>query len=203
MDDVNKRIFTNLAFHPYNIMLVLLMSGISALFIGLTIAFFYTRFTLGLDPIKPPLIFIFNTFILIGSSFSIIKAIRAYKSDATNEYLKALWMTFGLSIIFLIGQYYGWSALLDQNIQLASGNGASYLYLLSGVHFIHVIVGIPVLIQFIITSQNKMKEPVSVLIYFSDPAKKLKLRLLSMYWHFLDILWLFLTVVLFLMYFLK
>ncbi len=181
-------------------MLVLLMAGISALFVGLTIAFFYTRISMGLDPIKPPLIFLFNTFILLGSSLSIMQAINAYKSDLTHRYIQALWITLGLSFVFLIGQYYGWGALIGQDIQLSSGNGAAYLYLLSGVHFLHVIVGIPFLIRFIITSQNQMKEPVSVLIYFSDPAKKLKLRLLSMYWHFLDVLWIFLIVVLFLMY---
>ena len=91
--------------------------------------------------------------------------------------------------------------MLAQKVRLDSGTGAAYLYLLSGVHFLHVIAGIPFLVQFIITSRKKMKEPVSVLVYFSDPAKKLRLRLLSMYWHFLDGLWIFLVLVLFLMWF--
>ena len=39
-----------------------------------------------------------------------------------------------------------------------------------------------------------MKEPVSVLVYFSDPEKRLKLRLLTIYWHFLDGLWIYLVL---------
>jgi cytochrome c oxidase subunit 3 len=39
-----------------------------------------------------------------------------------------------------------------------------------------------------------MKEPVSVLVYFSDPDKKMKLEMLSTYWHFLDGLWVFLVL---------
>ena len=39
-----------------------------------------------------------------------------------------------------------------------------------------------------------MREPVSVLIYFSDPEKRLKLRMLTMYWHFMDALWIYLVV---------
>jgi len=177
------------------------MAGMSTLFIGLTIAFFYTRFKMGIDPIRPPLIFLFNTLILLGSSYTISRAINSYKADNTERYILSLWMTLMLSFVFLIGQYFGWSEMLDQKVRLDSGTGAAYLYLLSGVHFLHVIAGIPFLVQFIITSRKKMKEPVSVLVYFSDPAKKLRLRLLSMYWHFLDGLWIFLVLVLFFMWF--
>ena len=119
---------------------------------------------------------------------------KAYKADETENYQKALWATIGLSLLFLIMQFFGWQQLINQNIFLPSGNSASYLYLLSGLHFAHVIVGLPFLILFLRAARMKMKEPVSVLVYFSDPEKKLKLRLLTIYWHFLDILWIYLVV---------
>ena len=181
-------------------MLILTMAGMTVLFLVLTVSFFYTRFNMGLDPIKPPIIFLINTIVLLGSSYFMLQAIRFYKEDSTHEYVRSLWLTLLFSSIFLVGQYFGWTALLGEKINFNSGNGASYLYLLSGLHFLHVIAGIPFLIQFIITSRKKMKEPVSVLVYFSDPAKRLRLRLLNMYWHFLDILWIFLVCALFVMY---
>ena len=46
-----------------------------------------------------------------------------------------------------------------------------------------------------------MKEPVTVLVYFSDPEKRLRLRLLTIYWHFLDGLWIFLVLFLLANYF--
>ena len=47
---------------------------------------------------------------------------------------------------------------------------------------------------FIYQARYHMKEPVSVLVYFSDPEKRLNLRLLGIYWHFLDVLWIYLVV---------
>jgi cytochrome c oxidase subunit 3 len=73
------------------------------------------------------------------------------------------------------------------------GIGKQYLYAISGLHFAHVVAGLPFLLLFIITAYRRMKEPVSVLIYFSDPNKLMRLELLTIYWHFLDILWLVLV----------
>ena len=87
-----------------------------------------------------------------------------------------------------------WQQLVNQNIFLASNNMASYLYLISGLHFLHVIAGLPFLILFYVVARKRMKEPVSVLVYFSDPEKRLKLRLLTRYWHYLDGLWIYLVL---------
>jgi cytochrome c oxidase subunit 3 len=147
-----------------------------------------------LTPLKLPLIFILNTLILIGSSISLRRAQNAYKKDETNQYKWALSITLVLSILFLGAQILGWKELFEQNIAFQSGNGASYLYLISGLHFLHVLVGIPFLGYFLYNAHTKMVEPVSVLIYFSDPVKRLQLKLITWYWHFLDILWIYLVV---------
>ena len=99
-----------------------------------------------------------------------------------------------MTIIFMICQYIGWSDLFSRQLFIGTDNSSSYLYLISGLHFAHVLTGLPFLILFLNTARIKMKEPVSVLIYFSDPEKRLKLRLLTIYWHFLDILWIYLVL---------
>lgn len=68
-------------------------------------------------------------------------------------------------------------------------------------HLVHVIAGLPFLIAFYHTARKRMVDPVTVLLYFSDPEKRLKLRLLTIYWHFLDFLWLYLVVFLAINYF--
>jgi cytochrome c oxidase subunit 3 len=73
-------------------------------------------------------------------------------------------------------------------------NSAGYLYVISGLHFLHVIAGLPFLGIFLWKAYKKMVDPVSVLVYFSDPEKRLKLRLLTIYWHFLDGLWIYLVL---------
>ena len=185
----------NLRFHPYNILLTLLLAGITVLFLAFSGAYIYSRVqNPDIPPIRIPTIFIFNTLVLISSSLTLIQARKAYLDDRTEKYRRSLIATLALTILFLILQYIGWKQLLSQDIAINHSTTASYLYLISGLHFAHVIAGLPFLILFIRAAYLHMKEPLSVMLYFSDPAKKLKLRLLTIYWHFLDILWIYLVV---------
>ncbi len=185
---------TSMIFHPYNVLMVLVIASLSVLFLSLSGAFIYSRVTSDLPPIKLPGIFLFNTLILLASSGTMYLAKRSYLKDQTLNYQKALAATILISLVFLVLQFIGWRAMFQQEIFIASDNSASYLYLISGLHFLHVIGGLPFLGLFLWAARKKMKNPVSVLVYFSDPEKKLKLRLLTMYWHFLDALWIYLVL---------
>ncbi len=185
--------YHSFAFHPYNVLLVLVLFGISALFLAFSAAFIYTRVQSNLPPIKLPDIFIFNTLILIGSSATMNWARRSYREDNTQNYQRALLATIVLSVVFMVAQFVGWRALFQQEVFINTDNSASYLYVISGLHFAHIIAGLPFLGTFLWKAYKQMKEPVSVLVYFSDPEKRLRLRLLALYWHFLDGLWIYLV----------
>lgn len=192
--------YGSFAFHPYNVLLILLITSLSVLFLALSAAFVYTRIQNAAPPIKLPIIFVFNTLILLASSGTMMAAKKAYKEDNTDRYKMALYVTMGFSVIFLALQIIGWRDLFQQDIFINSSNSAGYLYVISGLHFAHVIGGFPFLGYFIWQAHKKMKEPVSVLVYFSDPEKRLKLRLLTIYWHFLDALWIYLVLFFFINY---
>lgn len=186
--------YKSLIFHPYNIMLTLLLMGVSALFLALSGSYIYTRVqNPDIPPIKLPFLFFVNTIILLASSYTIVLANKAYKADQTEFYQRCLIYTFLLSLLFLVSQIYAWKLLLTE-ISINDQVTGSYLYLISFVHFAHVIAGLPFLFMFYWTARKKMKKPVSVLVYFSDPEKQLKLRLLTRYWHFLDALWIYLVI---------
>jgi cytochrome c oxidase subunit 3 len=182
------------SFHPRNVVLTLVLFSLTMLFLALSAAFVYTRIQSNLPPIKLPILFVVNTVILIVGSYTMILAKRAYLADDTQGYIKMLWYTLGLSLFFLGMQFIAWSQLFNQQIYITSDNSAGYLYVISGLHFAHVIGGIPFLGYFLYQARKYMKEPVSVLVYFSDPFKRLNLRLLTMYWHFLDALWIYLVL---------
>jgi len=185
----------NLAFHPYNIMLFLTLTGITMLFLALTGAYIYTRVqSQYLIPIKVPYLFLLNTLVLLASSYTMMLAKKAYLLDNTEAYQRNILTTLLLTILFVLMQLLAWKLLYSNNINIAHSNLASYLYAMSILHFAHVLAGLPFLVMFYRTAILKMKEPVSVLIYFSDPLKKLKLNLLTFYWHFLDILWVYLVL---------
>ena len=184
----------NFAFHPKNVYLTLLLFSLTMLFLTLTAAFVYTRVQSELPPIKLPFLFLVNTAILLGSSYTMIRAKRYYLADDTAGYTRMLWYTLGLSVFFLVMQCIAWYLLFANQIYITSDNSAGYLYVISGLHFAHVIGGIPFLGVFLYKARKYMREPVSVLVYFSDPAKRLNLRLLTLYWHFLDALWIYLVL---------
>ncbi|MBB4081008.1 cytochrome c oxidase subunit 3 [Lewinella aquimaris] len=184
----------NFAFHPKNIYLALLLFSLSMLFLAMTAAFVYTRVQSDLPPIKLPLLFFLNTAILLGSSYTMVQAKRFYLADNTVAYQRMLWYTLALSLFFMVMQGVAWYQLFSNQIYINTDNSAGYLYVISALHFAHVIGGLPFLGLFIYRARKYMQEPVSVLVYFSDPDKRLNLRLLTIYWHFLDALWIYLVL---------
>jgi cytochrome c oxidase subunit III len=186
--------YQSMIFHPYNILMCLLLGGLSIIFVALSASYIYSRTQNHLPPIRIPTLFVFNTLILLCSSFTLVRAKQAYKDDETSNYKRMLFLTLLLSIFFMLMQGVAWYQLYQENIAISTSNASGYVYAISILHFLHVIAGLPFLGAFLWVAYKRMKEPVSVLVYFSDPEKKLKLRLLTLYWHFLDILWVYLVL---------
>jgi len=180
--------------HPYKIFMTLLLAGITMLFLALSAAYMYTRIDMNIPPIRLPNIFFFSTLVLLGTSYTLKLAEKSYLEDNTEKYIKTLFVTILLTGLFMITQAFGWVSLFKGNIGITHSTTASYLYVISALHFAHVLAGLPFLILFLHTARKHMKEPVSVLVYFSDPEKRLKLKLLTRYWHYLDFLWIYLVL---------
>ncbi|MFZ4475686.1 MAG: cytochrome c oxidase subunit 3 [Saprospiraceae bacterium] len=181
-------------FHPSNVMLSILLFGLSVLFLALTVSYVYTRVTMGVPPVQIPMLFIVNTVILLGSSYTMMRAKKCYLYDFTEGYIVNLKYTIWLSFLFMLMQTVAWIWLFQNNIALNTSTTAAYLYVISFVHLLHVVAGLPYLFLFYYTAKKRMVDPVTVLVYFSDPEKRLKLRLLTVYWHFLDGLWIYLVL---------
>ena len=184
----------NYLVHPSYIALSLILAGVTALSLGFSGAYLYNRVQAGLEPMDLPILFVVNAFILLGSSITLNYCRQYYRSDDTPRYQFTLGLTLFLTLLFLGSQIIAWKQLYDSGIPINHDNLVSFLYIISFVHFAHVILGIPFLAWFLVQSIRQMKEPVSVLVYFSDPSKKRKLNMLTIYWHFLDGLWIYLVV---------
>jgi cytochrome c oxidase subunit 3 len=181
-------------FHPKQIVLTLLLTSLTVLFVALSVAYVYSRVQYQLPPVRLPWLFFFNTLILIGSHWTLSKAFRAYTEDDTEEYRRQLSATLLLSVVFLLLQGLAWAQLYQDALLPKSDLSTSYMYALSILHFLHVIGGIPFLVAFTLTAYTRMREPVSVLLYFADPDKRRHLRLLIRYWQFLGLLWVYLLL---------
>lgn len=180
--------------HPLYILITLVLGSISALFLGFSGAYIYSRIQSGQPPIQIPLLFYANTVFLVASSYFIHKASYAYVDDETQRYKSYLGITLVLSTLFLVFQIVSWQQMVNMNNSLSSSIMSSYLYVLSGVHLLHLVAGIPFLAIFFYDAMQRLKEPTSSMLYLSDEDKRRKLKLISIYWHFLDALWLYLLL---------
>jgi cytochrome c oxidase subunit 3 len=183
----------NYLVHPQYIIITLVLAGVTALFLGFTGAYIYNRVQQGVAPVQVPTLFYFNSILIVASSITMIYAKKMYEYDDTKMFKVSLWVTMILTVLFLYMQIEAWYQLKAANIGLTTSTMASYMYLISGLHFAHLVAGIPFLGYFIYEAHKRMKDPITVLVYFADVDKKRSLNILNIYWHFLDGLWIYLV----------
>jgi cytochrome c oxidase subunit III len=176
---------------PSSIIMVLILIGITALFSALSIAYLYSRFDKGMQSIRVPWLFVFNTFILASSSFCIQKCRKYFNQQNEKLILKWGLLTIIATLLFLLLQTIAWNHLLSQQISPGTSGGHGYLYAISILHFLHVVAGIPFLIRILLPLYVSHKEGNSVL-YFLNGEQKTKLKHTAWYWHFIDVMWIYL-----------
>ena len=99
--------------HPHYIIMTLVIASITALFLGFTGSYIYNRVQQGIAPIQIPTLFYFNSLIIIASSVSLLYAKKRYEDDDTAMFKVALWVTLGLTFLFLVMQIQAWNQLID------------------------------------------------------------------------------------------
>lgn len=178
-------------YRNYKFMLFFVLSGISFMFLSLTSMYFISHLNSRQAAIRIPPLFYWNTLVLLASSFCVYLAEHHYKEDNFTEYKSSLMLILGLGILFLVGQITGWLLLISTGFKLWH-HSAAYLYVISGIHALHIIGGLVYLAYFISKSRTMLKDYATSIIYFTDPVVKSQLRLFGIFWHFLGALWLYL-----------
>ena len=180
--------------HPQMIMIYLVLAGVTALFLGFATAYVYTRIQNNAPPIRLPWLFFISTLVLFLSGRYLRQAKDAYESDTPETFVQKLKLTLALTILFLIMQSVGWLELIRTGIPVDYSTLASYIYIISATHLVHVLIGIPFLAIYLYRSRLHLNGTMESLIFFADPDPHRHLKLLSIYWLFLDRLWIALMV---------
>ncbi len=184
LNDAHEQTFT---VHPKKFLLWLFIVTIIMLFAAFTSAYL-VRSTDG-DWLKfdlPPM-FTMSTAVILLSSVTVQVAYWAAKNNNTSRINTALIATIVLGIVFLYMQVKGWGQLVDENVYLGgqySNPAGSFVYILSGLHGFHLITG---LIYLLIVLYSSASGKVSSL-------NLLQIEMCTTYWHFLDLLWIYLFV---------
>ncbi|PKQ44379.1 cytochrome c oxidase subunit 3 [Confluentibacter flavum] len=137
-----------------------------------------------------PNAFIVSTVVIILSSGSFFLAKQALKKD--KKQLTTLWLfvTLILGCVFIFNQFSGFQQIIDLGYNFTgptSNVTMSYIYLIAIVHILHVVVG---LICLLVVIYNHFKQKYNA-------SKMLGFELASTFWHFIDILWVYLFLFLY------
>jgi len=129
--------------------------------------------------------FIYSSIVIIASSITLMLASRALRKLNFGLQRNMLWITVILAIAFGFMQFNAWGSMVKTGATLVGNNAAiSFIYIVSGMHLLHIIAGVALIISSLIGS------------YRNIPLAKSQYRMeiASIFWHFIDILWIYLYV---------
>ena len=171
--------------HPHKFTLWVAIASIIMMFAGLTSAYIVKGSLPGWSTIEIPRLFYYSTAVIILSSISVQLALKAFKERNMPQYRKLITVTAILGIAFIVMQWIAFNQLWDRGLTMQGASGAGqFLYIIFGLHALHVIGGIiALMVMFIKAFSSRIRnyDPVSI-------------ELASTYWHFVDALWIYLFV---------
>jgi cytochrome c oxidase subunit 3 len=170
--------------HPHKFTLWVALGSIIMMFAGLTSAYVVKREQPGWTTFSIPKAFWYSTAVILVSSLTIQMALKAFKDREMLRYRNLLTATAILGILFVLLQWAGFRQIWNTGITFKGSGGGQFLYIIAGLHAVHVLGGIlALLVMFVKAFASKVRS------YNSVPVE-----LMSTYWHFVDLLWIYLLI---------
>jgi cytochrome c oxidase subunit 3 len=172
----------------YSTAITLGMISILVFFLGLGTAFLALR---GVSetwvPAHLPKILWLNSAILLASSYTLEKARERLLAVDFCGFRKLWGATTILGMVFLAGQLVAWLQLVASGVYIASNQATSFFYIFTAAHAVHLLGGIAALLYVGMRDFEKGKI-----------SRNTAVKITSYYWHFMDALWVFLLLLLYL-----
>ena len=170
--------------HPHKFALWVGIGSILMMFAGLTSAYIVKRNQANWATFNLPIAFWYSTAVIITSSATLYMATKAFKERAMSRYRIMTTATLLLGVLFIFLQVVGFNQLWKNGITFTGNVSFSFLYTIVGIHAAHVIGGIIALIIMSVKAFSSKVRNYSVV----------PVELVSIYWHFVDILWIYLLI---------
>jgi len=181
---------TNSIGSRYRIGTWVLLASIAMLFTSLSSAYIVRAGSAGdWYRLTMPRAVLVSTALILISSGAFQMAKRKMTADLPSAFFKWLLVTGVFGVLFLGSQIIAWKQLAAQGIFLTSNPHSSFFYLLTATHAVHVIGGLLAVAVLLVRSQGK-----SVI----SERRRAATDAVSIYWHFMDALWIYLFLLLFL-----
>jgi cytochrome c oxidase subunit 3 len=170
--------------HPHKFTLWVGIASIVMMFAGLTSAYIVKRNQANWVTFELPKIFWYSTVVMIASSLTLMQALKMFKEHQVLKYRSLVVTTLALGVLFVIMQVTGFKELWANGFTLTANVSFSFLYIIVGLHALHVLGGIVALVVlFLKAFSSRVKS------YDSVPVE-----VVSTYWHFVDLLWVYLFI---------
>ena len=170
--------------HPHKFTLWVGIGSILMMFAGLTSAYIVKRNQANWQTFDLPTAFLYSTAVIVLSSFTLMLAVSSFKNRMMSRYRLLMGVTLLLGSVFIVLQIIGFQQLWALGITLQGNVSYSFLYVIVGLHAVHVIGGVVALIVMCLQAFRS-----SIRNYSIIPVE-----LMNTYWHFVDILWIYLLV---------
>jgi cytochrome c oxidase subunit 3 len=182
-----------LSLNRYRVGMWVALAGIAMMFTSLTSAYIVRANTSNdWRPIMMPQLLWVSTALIFLSSISFEVARRSLKQGKARVYQRWLLLTVLLGLAFLATQLMSWRQLVAQGIYVSTNPHSSFFYVLTGAHGLHLLGGILALDFLLLRSWRNRDEEDAV-------AKRQAIaNSVALYWHFMDGLWIYLFLLLFL-----
>ncbi|MEY3648674.1 MAG: hypothetical protein RLZ13_1559 [Bacteroidota bacterium] len=179
--------------HPYETLLYLAMLGSGIIFLFLSLSFLFSgrEYLQGLNE-QVPFAFLVSTFLLVLSGYTAVKMRLYYQEENIVKLNRALQATFTLGLLFMVFQVLGWKELTDKGINFTGIPSGSFLYVLSGIHVLHLFGAMTFAAILLVELRKTQQDVVRRLVWSTNPYEKLRIRLFTVYWQFMDAVWIIL-----------
>ena len=133
-----------------------------------------------------------NTLVLISSSVTVIMSWASLKMKDFEKYKMYMGLTLLCASVFLVIKYFEYTGKIHHGIYPSSSTFMAIYFTLTGLHGLHIIGGMIVMGYFWLPAGNKM--------WHSEPEHFTnRIEVAGLYWHFVDLVWIFLFPVLYLL----
>lgn len=158
------------------------------LFTILLVTYVIRRTGPGWAEVKLPNVFLISTVVILLSSFTLHNANVAFRHERFGSYRMNIASTLVLGTLFILLQGWGWRQMILAGVGLKNNPAGGFVYIISGIHLLHILIGLIFLI-IALAEALRRRMYVDSFVYSVNPPNQLKIKLITLYWHFVDILW--------------
>lgn len=132
-----------------------------------------------------PQAFLYSTIVIAASSITMFLASRAAKRSEFDKQRLFLVITTALGLVFFGLQVYACNVLIKMGVYFVNDNASqSFIYVFAGLHLLHIVAGVALLIYTLTRNFKTIGQAKNVF----------RMEFASIFWHFVDIIWIYLYV---------